>query len=59
MKKKTRRRITDSGPTMQRRLQLARETVRTLGPEDLSQAAGGSDCVTTSWTTEKNKTDHH
>lgn len=52
MKKKSRRRITDSEPTKQRRLALARETVRVLGADDLAQAAGGSGCDTTSFATE-------
>lgn len=56
MKKKIRRRITNSQPSTQRRLQLARETVRTLGEDDLAQAVGGSDCNTTSWTTESQTT---
>ena len=53
MKKQTRRQITIPEPTKQRRLELSRETVRTLGADDLSQAVGGSGCDTTSWTTEK------
>jgi hypothetical protein len=56
MKKKIRRRITNSEPRnqrSQRRLELARETVRVLGANDLSDAAGGSwtGCDTGSWPT--------
>lgn len=54
MKKKTRRRITNSEPRnqqTQRRLRLSRETVRVLGTNDLSEVAGGSwtSCNSTSW----------
>lgn len=52
MKKKTRRQITNSEPSTQRRLQLARDTVRMLRADDLSQAVGGSACNTTSWTSD-------
>jgi hypothetical protein len=52
MQRKNRRHITNSEPQKkQRRLELSRETVRVLGANDLSQAIGGSACVTTSWTT--------
>jgi hypothetical protein len=51
MKKKVRRRITDLEPR-KRRLELSREMVRVLGADDLSQAAGGSGCDTTSYTSE-------
>lgn len=50
MKKKTKRPITNSEPRNQRKLELSRETVRVLGANDLSHAAGGSGCDTTSWT---------
>lgn len=53
MKKKQKLAITNSEPRVQRRLGLARETVRVLGADDLSRAAGGSGCDTTSITTEK------
>lgn len=52
MKKKNRRRITNSEPHNQRKLELSRETVRVLGATDLSRAVGGSGCDTTSWTTQ-------
>jgi len=51
MKEKAKRRITNSEPRNQRKLELSRETVRVLGANDLSQAIGGSGCETTSWTT--------
>jgi hypothetical protein len=51
MKKKTTRRITNSEPRNQRRLELSRETVRVLGAKDRSQAVGGSGCDTGSWPT--------
>lgn len=50
MKKKNRRRITNSEPINQRTLRLSRETVRVLGANDLSNADGGS-CDTTTWPT--------
>jgi len=54
MKKKLKLAITNSEPKDQRRLGLARETVRVLGAKDLSRAIGGSACDTTSITTDKN-----
>ncbi len=52
MKKKIKQR-TSPESTRQRRLELSRETVRTLGANDLVRAVGGSGCDTTSWTTDK------
>lgn len=51
--KKTKRRISQQ-ETLNRTpvLRLSRETIRTLGPDDMERAVGGS-CDTTSWTTEK------
>lgn len=46
MKKQTRQRMTNVDPARQRRLQLGRDTVRTLGRDELVQAAGGSSCDT-------------
>ncbi len=53
MKKKIRQRTTSSASTRQRRLELSREIVRTLGADDLARAVGGSGCDTTSWTTDQ------
>ena len=50
MKKKTRRRVVTPESKKRRALHVAQETVRTLGSDDLTQAASG--CDTTSWTTE-------
>lgn len=50
MKKKTRRRTAKQDAKKERALRIAQETVRTLGSDDLTQAASG--CDTTSWTTE-------
>jgi len=52
MKKKSRRHITNSEPEKPRSLELSRETVRVLGANELSHAAGGSGCDTTSYTSE-------
>ena len=52
MQKKPRRPITNLESQKQRRLELSRETVRVLGANDLSQANGGSGCITPSYTTE-------
>ena len=52
MKKNTRAQVANP-ERKQRRLQLSRETVRTLGANELARAAGGSHCETTSWTTEQ------
>ncbi|HEX8114744.1 MAG TPA: hypothetical protein VF516_43740 [Kofleriaceae bacterium] len=57
MKKKIRQR-TSPESTRQRRLELSRETVRTLGENDLARAVGGSVCDTTSWTTDRTITSH-
>ena len=59
MRKKRKLDITNSEPKYQRRLGLARETVRVLDASDLSQAVGGSGCDTTSYTTEKQITSKH
>lgn len=50
MQKKTKRRITNSEPLNQRRLELSRETVRVLGANNLSEVVGGS-CDSTSYPT--------
>ncbi|HEX3760137.1 MAG TPA: hypothetical protein VHW23_15580 [Kofleriaceae bacterium] len=49
-KKTTRPNTTNSEPAWRRRLELARDTVRTLAADDLAHAAGGSACDSTSWT---------
>jgi hypothetical protein len=41
MKKKTRQRMTNVEPARRRRLGLARDTVRTLGHDELLNAVGG------------------
>jgi hypothetical protein len=41
MKKKTRQRMMNVEPARQRRLGLARDTVRTLGHDELVNAVGG------------------
>ena len=53
MRKKLKTAITNSEPKYRYRLGLSRETVRVLGADDLSRAAGGSNCDTGSNTTEK------
>lgn len=53
MKKKIRQQMTNSQQARQRKLGLVWETVRTLGEDDLSRAAGGSGCDTTSYTTKQ------
>jgi hypothetical protein len=58
MKKQIRQRTMNAERTRQRRLELARETVRTLGAGELAQAVGGSACETTSYTTDKKQTSH-
>jgi hypothetical protein len=58
MKKTIRQRKTTTEPARQRKLDLSRETVRTLGPDQLSQAAGGSGCDTGSYPTDKKPTSH-
>lgn len=57
MKKNTRAHVADPEPRRRRALRLAHETVRVLSPTDLARAAGGSGCVTTSWTTDKKTLD--
>lgn len=52
MKKNTRAQVANP-ERKQRRLQLSRETVRTLDASELTRAAGGSVCETTSWTTDQ------
>lgn len=52
MKKTIRRQTMNSDPARRRRLELGRETVRTLDADDLARAAGGSGCDTTSFATE-------
>lgn len=56
MKKNTRGRSANPEPRKQRVLQLAHETVRMLTSDDLTRAAGGSGCDTTSWTTDQTQT---
>jgi hypothetical protein len=58
MKKKTRQRMTNLDPGRQRRLDLSRETVRTLSPDQLTRAVGGSACDTGSYPTDKKITSH-
>jgi hypothetical protein len=53
MKKKIRQRMTNPEPARQRRLELSRETVRTLSDSELSRAVGASACDTGSFTTLK------
>ncbi len=57
MKKNTRGRSANPEPRKQRVLRLAHETVRVLTAADLARAAGGSNCDTTSWTTDHQQTD--
>jgi hypothetical protein len=56
MKKQIRQWTMNPERTRVRRLELSRETVRTLGASELAQAVGGSGCETTSYTTEKKQT---
>ena len=58
MKKKIRQRVFKTEPARQRKLELARETVRTLDETALSGVVGGS-CDTSSFTTEKVITSKH
>jgi predicted flavoprotein YhiN len=46
MKKQTKQRMTNVDSARQRRLELARDTVRTLGHDQLVHAVGGSSCDT-------------
>ena len=55
MKKKIRQRMTNVDPARPRRLALARDTVRTLGHDELRRAVGGETCDTTSSPTQSNK----
>ena len=53
MKKRTRQRRTNVDPARQRRLELARDTVRTLGHDELLNVGGGdSGCDTGSTPTQ-------
>lgn len=52
MKKTTRQRRMNPEPARQRKLELSRETVRTLDSDELLRAVGG-ECVTTSYTTDR------
>jgi hypothetical protein len=52
MKKKLRRRITNSELKDQRGPRLSKETIRALGAPELAQAVAGATCDTTSVTTE-------
>lgn len=49
--KKTSRRMTGQEPTG-RVLRLSRESIRVLSLAEMAAAAGGSACITTSWSTE-------
>jgi len=51
--KKNSRSITHAESVKRRRLQLSKEAIRTLRPEDLVAVNGRADCNTTSYTTEK------
>jgi hypothetical protein len=56
MKKKIRQRMTNPARARSRKLELTRETVRTLGEDELARAVGGEGtvvCNTTSYTTER------
>lgn len=57
MKKKIRQRMTNVEWARQRRLELARDTVRTLGHDELVRAVGGS-CDTGSTPTQTKQTSH-
>ena len=57
MKKNTRAHVANPEPRKWRVLRLSHETVRVLSPTDLARAAGGSACVTTSYTTDRTRTD--
>lgn len=59
MKNKIRQRVSRSESARQRKLELSRETVRTLGESALSHVVGGSVCDTSSYTTEKIITSKH
>jgi hypothetical protein len=52
MKKHTRTQIANPETRKRRALKLSRETVKVLSSADLARAAGGSNCNTTSFTTE-------
>lgn len=56
MKKTTRQRKMNPEPARQRRLELPRETVRTLDRDQLSRAVGG--CDSTSDPTDRRYTGH-
>jgi len=58
MKKKSQQSITNLESAKPRVLHLARETVKMLSFDELSRAVGGSGCDTTSWSTEKQLTNH-
>lgn len=58
MKNKNRRRMMNVEPARQRRLALWRDTVRTLGHDQLSRAVGGASCDTTSFPTQTKQTNH-
>ena len=53
--KKTSRHITHAESARRRKLQLAKEAIRTLRIGDLAAVHGGSACVTTSYTTDKQR----
>jgi hypothetical protein len=57
MKKKIRQRMSNLEPARQRRLELTRDTVRTLGHDQLAHAVGGS-CDTGSFPTQTKQTSH-
>ena len=53
--KKVTHRITHAESIRRPRLQLSREAIRTLRAGDLAAVNGGSGCVTTSWTSDKQR----
>ena len=58
--KKTRQRMTNADRTRQRRLELARDTVRTLGHDELLNAVGGgTGCDSTTTPTQTKPTSQH
>lgn len=53
MKKTIRQRRMNLERARRRKLELSRDTVRMLDSDELLRAAGGGDCDTTSWTTDR------
>jgi hypothetical protein len=59
MKKKTKLPMTNVDPVRQRRLELARATVRTLSHDELLNAVGGeTGCASTTTPTQTKLTNH-